>query len=244
MYRIIILSYFILLKGIVWGCCGEKDYRLFPIGEMNNQIVFIEFDLFRNCKMGSGAGENNEFWIKGTVKLMQSKGDSLSLIQIIDTLNYKECTCTYKNYYANTKYENLISGNYEKALKIAQQKNGFSPLQPKNIVFNDSLNTQLVQESTDSSFYSSLIYKDVYTVNLAIEQVTSCYPNKVAEARVYTSANYQITILRLRCNFLKQDEISNHKERFKNIETAVCKEQAQWHGIAKDYWFITKRKNK
>ncbi len=67
-YIFILLLFLQSTKAI--ACCSENDYRLYPIGEIDNEIVFIEFNLYRNCRNGTGYGDDNEFWIiTGTVSL-------------------------------------------------------------------------------------------------------------------------------------------------------------------------------
>jgi hypothetical protein len=188
--------------------------------------------------MGTGGEENNEFWIKGTARLVQSKGDSLTLIQTIDTIDIVECKCSYKDYYQKTEYETKLAGSYEKALKIARQKNGFTIARPKEIIFNDTLNTNVVEKSSDSTYSQILTYNDSVEIDLGLEDIISCYPEKVAEVRNYETDNFKITILRLRCRILDEQAKEHNKKRFANLETAFWKEQAQWHGIAKDYLII------
>lgn len=241
MIRLFIISTIFLLRTTsIFACCAEKDYRLFPIGELNQEIVFIEFDMFRNCKMGTGGGENNEFWIHGTIQLVQTSGEGITLIQTIDTINIVECRCTYKDYYSKTEYEIKLADSYKKALEIVRNKKGFVAARPKGIAFNDTLNTKFVEESSDSTYSQILTYKDTIVIDLGVEDIISCYPDKVAEVRSYQTDNFNITILRLRCELLDEQAQTHNKKRFNNIETAFWKEQAQWHGIAKDYIIIRK----
>ncbi len=105
-YIFILLLFLQSTKAI--ACCSENDYRLYPIGEIDNEIVFIEFNLYRNCRNGTGYGDDNEFWIMtGTVSLKKTHNDTLLLIEPLDTITVKECICTYKNYYKKTTIENL-----------------------------------------------------------------------------------------------------------------------------------------
>lgn len=230
----------ILLAGATEAiaCCAEKDYRLFPIGELDKKVVFIEFNLYRNCKQGSGGEPGNEFWTTGTVRIVTSAGDSLTHVTTLDTLNIQECTCTYKNFYADTEYEAQLAVSYLKALRFAKRAKGFHLAKPMHITFNDTLNTQVVEVETDSTFALTLRYRDLPTINLGMEEIISCYPDKVAEIRTYQTASFEVTVLRLRCRLLDEQAIQHNQENFKRIATAFWKEQAQWHGIAKDYWVI------
>ena len=235
---LIITTFFLLKTSSVFACCAEKDYRLFPIGQVNEKVLFIEFDLFRSCKIGTGAGLDNEFWVSGIVNLISSIGDSLILVETIDTINIKECKCTYNEHYLNTEYKSKLAISYQKAFKIAKQIDGFKFAQPKSIVFNDTLNTIVIEDTSDSSYSYVVKYKDLISIDLEIEEIISCYPDKIAEIRTYETESFKITILRLRCHLLDEIALEHNKKQFENIETAFWKEQAQWHGISKDYWII------
>ena len=234
---------FIFLQSIkVFACCAEKDYRLFPIGEINNEVIFIEFDLFRNCKKGTGGGLENEFWINGTINLLKGNKDSLTFIENIDTFQIKECVCTYKNYYEQTENEIFFEKYYLQAINKAKQNSEFQIVEPQKIIFNDTLNTHITEISTDTTFSYVVKYKEIFKTDIGKMDIVSCYPDKVSEVRTYETKNYQITIIRLRCRLKSEDAKKNIKKRFENIETAIWKEQAQWHGIAKDFLIIKNKK--
>ena len=226
------------------ACCAEKDYRLFPVGEIAQTVIFIEFNLFRNCNMGPGDESTQEFWTKGTVNLVSTTGDSLNLIQTIDTVNVKECTCSYDDFYQKTAYESHLATSYQKALTTAKRMKGFQMAKPKHIVFNDTLNTQIREVSTDSSYLHVLKYKELITIDLGLEDIISCFPNKVAEIRTYETHHFTVTVLRLRCRLLEEEAVARNKKRFKQIASAFWKEQAQWHGVAKDYWVIMRNERR
>jgi len=233
----------ILIQSIdIFACCAEKDYRLFPLGEINNEVIFIEFNLFRNCNKGEGGGLENEFWLKGTINLMKGNEDSLFFVENIDSIRFKECVCTYKNFYEKTKNEIFLKKYYLEAIKKLKQEKSFQIITSKEITFNDTLNTHITENSTDTSFLYLLEYKELLKLDLGKFDIISCYPDKVTEERVYVSRNYEITILRLRCSLKSEEEIRNIKNQFENIETAIWKEPAQWHGIAKDFYIIKKKK--
>lgn len=219
----------------VYSCCAEHIYRLFPIGELDNKVILVEFNLNRNCNMDS---KDFEFWTKGFVNLVSSKGDSLEILQIIDTIDIIDCYCSYMDYYQKTVIETAITSSYLKALNIAKSYNGFTEAKLENISFNDTINVKKIQEYTDSSYTYILHYKDLITIDLSLENIISCPPDKVSEIREYKTSNFKITILRMRCSFLDELAIAYNKKRFSSIESAIWKEQAQWHGIAKDFMLI------
>jgi len=228
-----------LFKGsTLFACCAEKSYRLFPIGEWNKKVVFIEFDLFRNCEEGAGMGEENEFWLYGTVNLVRPEGDSLIRIDNIDSVKIKECVCTYQNQYEESRYENLLGNQYQKGIQIASQLAGFEMGKTREIIFNDTLNTTDKEEITDSTYSRILTYKDLLSIDLFADEVISCFPSKVVETRVYETKNYEVTVIRLRCYLLEDEILARQKELFKDIESAFWKEKAHGHGISKDCYFI------
>lgn len=223
---------------ISFACCAETDYRLLPIGEINNQVVFIEFNLKRNCDMGVETGRNHRFWVKGLVSLVKAQGKSLNLIQTIDSVDVVECICSYEDHYNQTQYENELTSIYSKGLAIASKMKGFQIATTKNIIFNDTLGTKIVENDSGEK---TVRYKDLFKLDLTTEVIMSCYPDQVAEVRSYTTANFEIIVMRLRCHLINEEAKKHNKEQFEKLETAFWREKAQWHGMAKDYWTLRKR---
>mgnify|MGYP006908291300 CR=1 FL=1 len=223
-----------------FSCCAEKQYRLFPIGQLNNSVVFIEFDFGRYCinKGGSpGAGINNEFWLSGKVNIVTSKGDSLFILDEVSEINIKECICDYKNHFEKSNYDSIASEYFNKALTIAKSKEGFQLGSTREIIQNDTANT-IITES-DSAYI--IAYKKLFKLNLYEEDIISCYPSNVIEVKNYITKDFKVCIIRLSCNKEANHEILlSSKQKFKNIETAYWKEKPSWHGITKDYYLITK----
>jgi hypothetical protein len=81
-------------------------------------------------------------------------------------------------------------------------------------------------------------YKGLLTVELDIEDIISCFPETVAEVRTYSSEHLRVTVVRLRCHTVEEGAMKRNRRRFANLETAFWKEQAQWHGVAKDFWVV------
>lgn len=231
-----ILILIILITTVhAYSCCAEHIYRLFPIGELDNNVILVEFSLSRNCNMD---GKEFEFWTKGTVNLVSSRGDSLEILQIVDTIDIIDCYCSYEDYYQKTIIESEITRSYLKALNKAKTYNGFTVAKLGNIEFNDTTNIKKYEERTDSSYTYIIRYKDLITIDIGLEFIISCAPDKVAEVREYKTTNYKITVIRMRCRLLDEQAIEHNRKRFVNIESAIWKEQAQWHGIAKDFMII------
>ncbi|MGB0885943.1 MAG: hypothetical protein ACPGVH_09020 [Chitinophagales bacterium] len=69
MNRIFLLVFFMIQSSQIFACCAEQVYKLFPVGEFENEIVMIEMDLFKYCKNGVGIEQENEFWTQKLVFL-------------------------------------------------------------------------------------------------------------------------------------------------------------------------------
>jgi hypothetical protein len=234
----LILTLHLLTSSVVYSCCGEKIYRLFPIGELDNKVVCVEFDLDRNCDMSNRSNGEFSFWTKGIVRLVTTTGDSLTFLQTVDTFDIVDCQCSYENYYKKTTIEAAMSKSYIKALELANKHQGFQRIEPQKVVFNDTINLKIIEAPTDTTFAHILNYDNLLTINIGDEGIMSCVPDKVSEARFYKTKNYTITVVRMRCFLLDEKAIKYNKKRFKKIETAFWKEEAQWHGFAKDYFSV------
>jgi len=234
MYKIIILlSLFCFFTSVQsLACCAERNYRLFPLGEYNQEVVFAEFDFSRKCKGDRkiGIGEKNEFWIKGVVNLVRFENDSVILIENIDTIELKECTCTFNNQYEKSNYDSLLQKYYNKALHLVKDKEGFILAKPIEITFNDDSNISLNE--------TILTYKGSLEIDTDQDFFWACETANVIEDRLYETANFKISILRLSCGSIGKDAISHNSERFQKFETAFWKEEATYHGNNCDYVYV------
>jgi hypothetical protein len=238
-FLIIIFSIFFIEA---YSCCAARQYKLFPMGESNGDLIFVEFNLFRYCSRDGmpGMGENNEFWWKGTVNLVSYSNNSLIFIQNIDTVEIKECICTYKTVDSSSNYQEELFPFYQKALSVANHLENFTIAKTINISFNNNLDIEKIY--TDTSY--TVKYKVRDTI-IDIGDMISCYPENLIESRNYETENYKITIIRLSCTKKTSDKnIESNTEYFKNINTAFWGEQVQWHSVSNDYYFITKKTNK
>lgn len=225
---------FVVVPTTTQACCAESIYRLFPVGESGDDIVFVEAKLSRSCHPDGP----NSFYLGGIVNLVRSSGDSLDLIQNIDTIRRtKVCNTNYSDQYDSTTFEALFEPFYLKGIALAKELLSFNQIIPQTIVFNDSVNSIIEEDITDSTFYSVLKYGG-FEVDLTSEQIISCIPRKLAEVRVYKTKNATVTVMRLRCQWLTDEACRRNSERFKSVNTAFWKEQAQWHGIGKDFYRI------
>lgn len=221
------------------ACCGESNHQLLPIGELNDEVVFIEFLLNRNCEMGEGDGEENTFIIYGVINLVKSAGLETKLIENIDSVKVTECQCTYENYYDKTTFEAVMNDYYLKGLALAKSKAGFKLATPTTILFNDTTNVTIEEVVTDSSYDYFFRYGELLDLNLAELPIISCYPDKVGIRRTYVTKQFTITVVQLRCRIIDEAHKAYIRKRFSSIETAFWKTDAQWHGTAKDYFIIT-----
>ena len=224
---------FFFISNFSISCCAEKNYRLFPIGELDKKVVFIEFDFFRNCS-NAGMGKNNTFRLNGRINLVSKSMDSdnIIFIQNIDTLQKViECQCNYNNQYKKSKYDSILEEYYLKAFKIAKDKKGFKIAKTVDLIFNDTLNTKITQNDT----LHLLKYKDLLTINLDSLGYISSIPENVIETRIYKTLNYKVIVIRISASFLSKEAIKHNKKRFKKIKSAFWKEKATWHGMVMDF---------
>lgn len=247
MYKIIVLlSLFCFFTSVQsYACCAERNYRLFPLGEFNQKVIFVEFAVHRKCnglqhpittdKARSGTGEKNEFWIEGVINLVRYENDSLILIENIDTIEFKECVCTFNNQYEKSNYESIIEKYYNKALNRVKDKEGFIMVKPIEITFND--------DSNISQNETILTYKGSLEIDADLEFFWACETATVIEDRLYKTKNFEISILRISCGSIAEDAATHNSTRFKKMETAFWKEKATYHGYNCDYVYV-KSKNK
>ena len=84
---VLILSTLFIRSSFALSCCAEPEYRLLPIGELNEHLIFIEFDFHRNCRMRNAEKGEFNFFVRGTVNLVTYENDSLVFLENIDTLS-------------------------------------------------------------------------------------------------------------------------------------------------------------
>ncbi|MEM9934235.1 MAG: hypothetical protein AAF824_11500 [Bacteroidota bacterium] len=223
------------------ACCAENSYRLFPIGELEKEIVFVEASLYRNCKRGSSKGAGMIFWLKGEINLVHFTNDSLVLLANLDSIEVNECACRPNTQYEDSRFEKLLKPSYLKGIKLASAIPGFRKAKTKSIHFNDTTRLTIKDEVTDSSYERVFFYQEIKVATLSLADIVSRFPEKLVEIREYETPNKQITIIRLRCHFLDERIIKRQIKRFNNLKTAFWNEQAHWHGTSRDYFFIEKK---
>jgi len=237
------LIVFLFITNCVYSCCVAFQYRLFPVGESENQIILIEILLTRYCENGDGFGEENEVWWTGEVNLKKYSNGKLELIQKVDSINIKVCDCGIdgpilkSDKKGKSEYFEKMMFYYTKAYAEAQKLPNFTKAKTKNIQFNDSLNYQIIE--TDSS---QIIKTNDKTIEIKYNMITSCFPSFIKEKRIYETQNYEITILRLSCvKIINKKEIKNNTKKFKKIETAFWDEETPWHSVTKDFIFVKEK---
>lgn len=222
-------------------CCAERNYRLLPLGQIKNNFVFLELNLFRHCNKNEGGGVNNEFWFAGTISLVKYKDDSLYSIKTFDKIDTLDCICKYQNHYELSTFDKILETYYKAAIRYAKKLKGYTPITTGSIHFNDTINTTVIENYTDSTYQTIVKYRNLFEVDLNNEDISSCHPTIVSEVRKYNGYDQDLLIIRLRCQPLTKKAIKTNSKKFKSIETAFWKEPAQWHGIAKDYLILIKK---
>lgn len=230
--------FYILLPQTTRACCAENNYRLFPMGEVDNELVFLELSFFRSCRGDRDSITHTiieYYWMSGVINLVKWNGDSIAFLENVDTVKFQECECLafeHEEQYRKSTYEKHIAPYYAQALSQVSQMPGYSPITPKGIEFNQ---VGIVEsESNDSAYYHTLAYRGLIDLDVSHWDIISCYPTRIAEHRVYASEHYTVHVVRLSCQNISQKAIKHRKRRFKKLKTAFWKEQATWHGIVKD----------
>ncbi|MFK8038725.1 MAG: hypothetical protein AB8B74_10580 [Crocinitomicaceae bacterium] len=235
---ILSLIYLISFSTVGLSCCAERNYRLLPLGQVKNDFIFLELDLFRHCNKNEGGGIGNEFWFAGTVSIVKYKDDVLLPLKELGKFDTLDCVCNYRNHYQLSTFDTIIESFYNKALTYTKQLKNYNPIVTGSIQFNDTINTVVTTTETDSTYETVVKYRNIFEYDINNEEISSCYPKIVAEVRSYHGKKQNLKIIRLRCRLLSKEAIVANNKRFKNIETAFWKEETQWHGIAKDYLII------
>ena len=240
--KILLIFLLSLFLKNTFACCEEKDYRLLPIGISEGRVIFVVFDLVRNCERDRSTLDEirYNFTIEGTVALYSSDGGELRYLMAADSLSFRECLSPKEAQYSKSKYEEVLAKSYHKAFKLAHKNKDFKTINPGTITFNDSLNAQILPPDDEGSPFYQLIYPGIPPITIEKKDIRTCNPLFVCEVRNYESAQFTITIFRMRCSYLDAKIVARNRERFADLKTAFWKEPQQDHGLAKDYFVIKK----
>lgn len=222
------------------ACCDEDSHRLLPIGQWQQQIIFVEFKLFRSClveELNPGKGEKNEFWLSGTVDLIGRQGDSISFRLPIDSFMLRECICNMDNYTQKTTFDTFIADYYHKALKMAQHKFNLKTVRAQSIDFNTTKDVHIQQNKRSLL----LAYKDLFSIQLKRKNILSAFPTELSEIRNYSTPNFKIIILRLSSNKSLESFKKHQKKDFRKHRIPYWKETTTAHGTSKEYIKIIPR---
>ncbi|MCI4667337.1 MAG: hypothetical protein MRZ79_04190 [Bacteroidia bacterium] len=229
------------------ACCGELTHRLFPLGAVGEEIYLLELDLGRHCegKGMPGMDSSNEFWLSGRINLVKWQGDSMVVVKVLDSLNYRECRCTYDDQMQKSRYAKLAETYIVIALSEIQAKDGFIPAKAERIILNDYANSKL-EDSTYQYLSSDSTFRDAYIgiftyknrIRLSTQEAFLCQPNLVSENRLYSIGDRQISILRLSCTPIPPEEITYRRKRFKQYKYPFWRDGANSHGFGKDHFFV------
>ncbi len=223
---------------IVLGCCSAGQYKIYPLGYQDDKLIVAEFQMSRNCMNGDGAGEKNEFHWKIAVNLSYINADTTVIIENIDSLTFKECTCDFRSLNEKSEIVAKLFPAYNEALKTARSLEGFKEVIPEtyhSITKEDTLTDyQFIDSDTTSEFYYKGQLKQLNPVNWA-----ACgFLNNVQEIRKYRFEEKQIIIVNLSCSSitsLPEEKLTNNRQNFKLLKTALIYTPTQWHGLSMDY---------
>lgn len=235
MIKRLLFSFLILSVLNSFGCCGAGKFRLFPIGSSNGKIVVATFDMHRKCTRGKMF---KQFEWEGVAKLAYFQGDSLNLIEVVDTFsfsqtNHRDTTINLLNQF----YDSIIVV-YDKVFKRAVNNlKKFIPALPENYIrYYDSL-----ENKKQFTFNDSILnYNDKFILNT--EQENLCgLDTEIIDVRGYYILDKRIFVLSLTCKnnrFYERMKPTNNQENFKKLDKAYTVSQVQWHGSIKDKIFI------
>lgn len=238
MRLILILLISLIKTSFAFACCSAGQYKLYPLGYQQEKLIVAEFQMSRYCINGSGTGEKNEFHWDVVVNLSYIFADTAVLIENIDSISFKECSCDYRNLDEKSEILTRLFPTYRQALKKASNLKGFKKVIPeiyKSITEKDTLsNYKFIETDTTSKFYYKGKYKELHSVNWA-----PCgFLNSVQEIRKYRFGEKLIVIVNLSCypiEALPKEKLTSNKQNFKLLKKALIYTPTQWHGKSKDY---------
>lgn len=232
MKKTIILAFLIFQLSNVMACCGAGKYKVFPLGESNNRIVMVTFDLNRKCEKGKMF---EEYHWNGVVSLTYFQGDTFELISVIDTIDFYQTNERDSVVNHLKQFYDSIVPFYQKAL-----------LQARNL--KDFIESELIEYEYHKDtlpFHKISILND--TVLLVDSNEIKLFPlnwgacgyyNDINSIRVYKLNNKVLRVLSLSCyrHALISDEIIEfNTTHFKLIDEAYIVDKTEWHGENYDY---------
>ena len=112
MTKLLLIAMLCLVPAVSHACCAENNYRLFPLGEVDGGVVFLELKFSRSCRFERDSvtqKRTNSYWMYGNISLVKWQGDSIFLLEVLDTVKFKECDCRLSgDQYELSNYEEKI----------------------------------------------------------------------------------------------------------------------------------------
>jgi len=118
---LIVLISLLVSTGEVHACCGAGQYRVFPLGVIQNKAVCAVFEIGRFCEE-----EFYDYSWGGKLYLALQSGDSLQILnEVTPTIEFQECICTPNELEQKSEYLNYMSAFMDSALIHAKKLKGF-----------------------------------------------------------------------------------------------------------------------
>ncbi len=230
MKHLLSLVMFFAVLGHAEACCGANQHKLFLLGSSDEKLVVAEMKLFRFCNRGEGAGPNNEFHWRGVVNVGYYQGDSVNLIQNLDTIRFLDCKCTYRVVDSLSHYLDSLQPYLDQAYKVADKLPSFKEAVPMEYQYNGR---------SDTLDYISFVDDSTLGVNGKVIPLTepywgACgYLAHINDIRTYQLGSKYYTLLNISCgssriSLARQEQ---NPKLFRNKQ--VTYDGVEWHGNQK-----------
>lgn len=236
----LVLIVFLLISLKSTACCSAGQFRIFPLGIMQNKPICAVFETSRACS-DDGMGADNEIYWFGRLTLQFLEKDSLHLFKALDTFEFVECICKYDEIENNSQYREIMQLYLDSAYLVASNEKGFAPF--TGILYAaDSISIEAqFKMLTDST----ALWKQ-HEIDLRKNESISCMiMNEIKEVRIYQSGNYELLIASVGCptqRYLNEKLRLKNKESFLNKKGAMTYIPIDWHGYTIDLYQLEKRK--
>lgn len=237
------LMLFVVYPSLISACCDEDIHRILPLGYDKEQIIFVEFTLFRTClveELNPGKGDKNEFWISGVIELTSRVGDSILFREAVDTIMHRECICNFDSYDNKSNYDEIMHTYFARAKAAASKRFNLKPIRARSISFNATKHVRIQKNKRSIQ----IDYKDLFSIHLKRKNILSAFPTELSEIRKYQLLGFDIIIVRLSSNKSPETYQKQIKNRFKKRLIPFWKETSTAHGTSKEYIKIIHRQLK
>lgn len=219
------------------ACCGAGQYRIFPLGQSNGEILVAEIKLTRYCKFGDGGGSKNEIKFKGVINLGKIVADTVQFISNIDSVEFTSCQCNLSNYHEKSTLLDRLMPYYKKALIEARKWHGFIQARPISYHYHDK-EEPIMNYQFDTAEVPTFFYKEQPIALKPTTWVACGYYRRIMELRSYEIAGKEIVIMTATCNVnhgMPDSKIATNQNNFKNIDSAITFCPTTFHGENRDF---------